>query len=148
MLKKWLSYQEYELLGPALTLGDARYVTAVARRIAALLLLEPKLDANYRDVAADAYPRPRGRSRRRRSDPRLRRPWLFLGVGWFTTPLSPSQGGFAYKVTPAQKVPVITHERTLFHSACCATPKYGGPPTIRHKIWLKSPIYWIMIAKN
>ncbi|HUI16817.1 MAG TPA: type ISP restriction/modification enzyme, partial [Alphaproteobacteria bacterium] len=59
VLKKWLSYREYELLGRALTLDEARYVTAVTRRIAALLLLEPKLDANYRAVAADAFAWPR-----------------------------------------------------------------------------------------
>lgn len=60
VLKKWLSYREHELLGRRLSLDEARHVTAVARRIAALLLLEPQLDVNYRVVAADAYPWPKG----------------------------------------------------------------------------------------
>jgi len=32
-----------------------RYVTETARRIAALLALQPALDANYRAVAGDTY---------------------------------------------------------------------------------------------
>ncbi len=59
VIKKWLSYREHALLGRALTLDEARHVTAMARRIAALLLLEPRLDANYRATAADAYPWPK-----------------------------------------------------------------------------------------
>ncbi|MCX7824491.1 MAG: N-6 DNA methylase [Verrucomicrobiae bacterium] len=48
VLKKWLSYREHELLGRALTAEEAREVTHTARRLAALLLLTPDLDANYR----------------------------------------------------------------------------------------------------
>lgn len=55
VLKKWLSYREHKLLGRALKVEEVREVTAIVRRIAALLLLGPQLDANYRAVAADTY---------------------------------------------------------------------------------------------
>ena len=48
VIKKWLSYREKELLDRSLTVEEARYVTEMARRIAAILLLSPALDANYR----------------------------------------------------------------------------------------------------
>lgn len=50
VLKKWLSYRERPLLGRPLLPAEAREFTAMVRRIAALLLLEPELDANYRAV--------------------------------------------------------------------------------------------------
>jgi hypothetical protein len=50
VLKKWLSYRERTLLGRDLTPDEARLFTQIARRIAAILLLEPQLDANYRSV--------------------------------------------------------------------------------------------------
>lgn len=52
VLKKWLSYREHALLGRALTADEAREFTHNARRIAALLLLQPELDANYQAVKA------------------------------------------------------------------------------------------------
>ena len=55
VMKKWLSYREHDLLGRALTLDEIREVTNMARRIAAILLLEPALDANYRAVKEDCY---------------------------------------------------------------------------------------------
>ena len=55
VMKKWLSYRERPLLGRDLTPDEARYVTEMARRIAAILLLEPDLDANYERVKADTY---------------------------------------------------------------------------------------------
>jgi len=58
VMKKWLSYRERELLGRPLTLDEAHYVTEMARRLAALVLLEPALDANYEAVKASAYPWP------------------------------------------------------------------------------------------
>jgi hypothetical protein len=58
VMKKWLSYREADLLGRALTRDEVREVTAMARRLAALRLLEPALDANYRAVTADVYPWP------------------------------------------------------------------------------------------
>jgi hypothetical protein len=61
VIKKWLSYREGKLLGRALTTEEARYVTAMARRIAAICLLQPDLDANYAAVKADTYPWPRAK---------------------------------------------------------------------------------------
>ena len=55
VIKKWLSYRERPLLGRDLTVDEARYVTEMARRVAAILLLEPALDKNYDTVKADAY---------------------------------------------------------------------------------------------
>ncbi|HEX5272968.1 MAG TPA: type ISP restriction/modification enzyme [Gemmataceae bacterium] len=56
VMKKWLSYREKALLGRGLTLEEVAEVTNMARRIAALLLLRPALDASYRAVKAAAYP--------------------------------------------------------------------------------------------
>jgi hypothetical protein len=47
VIKKWLSYRELGLLCRALTPDEAREVTHMARRIAALILLQPELDKNY-----------------------------------------------------------------------------------------------------
>ena len=55
VIKKWLSYRERELLGRPLTPEEAREVMNIARRIAAILLLEPALDANYESVKASCY---------------------------------------------------------------------------------------------
>jgi hypothetical protein len=55
VIKKWLSYREKPLLGRSLTPDEARYVMNVARRIAAILLMGPALDANYRAVKDDGY---------------------------------------------------------------------------------------------
>lgn len=55
VLKKWLSYREYELLGRALSKDEVRLVREIARRIAAILLLGPQLDTNYQAVKADGY---------------------------------------------------------------------------------------------
>ncbi len=55
VLKKWLSYREHSLLGRDLTPEEAREVTATARRLAALLLMQPALDANYQAARAAAF---------------------------------------------------------------------------------------------
>lgn len=55
VVKKWLSYREAGVLGRALTADEAREVTNMTRRIAALLLLEPALDANYALVKGAAF---------------------------------------------------------------------------------------------
>ncbi len=60
VMKKWLSYRERPLLGRDLKPEEARYVAEMARRIAAILLLEPALDANYERVKADTYDWPGG----------------------------------------------------------------------------------------
>ena len=56
VMKKWLSYREEKLLGRPLTKDEVRYVQEMARRIAALLLLEPALDSNYQNVKAHTFP--------------------------------------------------------------------------------------------
>jgi len=58
VMKKWLSYREEKLLRRSLTMDEAREVTNIARRIAAILLLEPDLDENYRETRADPFPWP------------------------------------------------------------------------------------------
>jgi len=55
VIKKWLSYREHELLGRAITAEEAREVTHMARRIAALILLQPELDANYLRVKTKTF---------------------------------------------------------------------------------------------
>jgi hypothetical protein len=50
VIKKWLSYREQELLERPLKLEEVTEVTQMARRIAAILLLEPELDVNYQTV--------------------------------------------------------------------------------------------------
>jgi Type ISP C-terminal specificity domain/N-6 DNA Methylase len=59
VLKKWLSYRESAILGRAITKDEAREFTQMVRRIAALLLLDPTLDANYVAVKAALYTWPR-----------------------------------------------------------------------------------------
>ena len=54
-LLKWLSYREAGILERALRVKEAREVMNTARRIAALILLQPKLDANYQKVKAAAF---------------------------------------------------------------------------------------------
>jgi hypothetical protein len=56
VLKKWLSYREHVLLGRPLSADEAREVTHNARRITALLLLQPSLDQNYAAVKAAPAP--------------------------------------------------------------------------------------------
>ena len=59
VMKKWLSYREEKRLGRALTLDELDYVTAMARRLAALVSLQAKLDENYRAVTTNGYAWPR-----------------------------------------------------------------------------------------
>jgi len=56
VIKKWLSYREERLLGRPLTKDEVRYVREMTRRIAAILLLTPALDANYQAIKADTFP--------------------------------------------------------------------------------------------
>ncbi len=55
VIKKWLSYREEKLLGRALKSEEAREVMNMARRLAAIILLQPALDYNYQSVKAHAY---------------------------------------------------------------------------------------------
>ena len=52
VLKKWLSYREETVLGRAITPDEFRHFTETARRLAALRLLGPTLDTNFRACAA------------------------------------------------------------------------------------------------
>ena len=55
VIKKWLSYREKPLLGRGLTPEEVRYVTEMARRLTALIALQPSLDDNYRNVIRTTY---------------------------------------------------------------------------------------------
>ena len=55
VLKKWLSYREQSVLGRAITVEEMRELTAIARRLAALVLLESSLDEIYQNVKQSAY---------------------------------------------------------------------------------------------
>jgi hypothetical protein len=55
VIKKWLSYREKAILGRALKNDEVMHVRDTARRIAALILLGPQLDANYAATVQDAY---------------------------------------------------------------------------------------------
>jgi hypothetical protein len=55
VIKKWLSYRERPILGRPLTADEAREVMNMARRVAAILLLEPALYANYEAVKVSTY---------------------------------------------------------------------------------------------
>jgi hypothetical protein len=55
VIKKWLSYREEQVLGRPLHPEEAREVMNMARRIAALLLLQPALDENYRQATAETW---------------------------------------------------------------------------------------------
>lgn len=62
VIKKWLSYRERSLLGRPLAKDEAREVMENARRIAALILLQPELDANYAAVKPSTYAWPAAQS--------------------------------------------------------------------------------------
>ncbi|MEQ1604468.1 MAG: type ISP restriction/modification enzyme [Pyrinomonadaceae bacterium] len=55
VIKKWLSYREFELLGRPLNLDEITEVTNMTRRIAALILMEAELNENYQRVKANVY---------------------------------------------------------------------------------------------
>jgi hypothetical protein len=55
VLKKWLSYRDQAVLGRPLTLAEAREATAIVRRLAAIVLMQPALNANYEAIRDAAY---------------------------------------------------------------------------------------------
>jgi hypothetical protein len=59
VFKKWLSYRERDVLGRPMMTAEVREATAIIRRLAALIVMQPELDKNYRDVcdATFAWPR-------------------------------------------------------------------------------------------
>ncbi len=48
VFKKWLSYREQDVLGRPLTTAEAREAVNIVRRLTALVIMGPDLDANYR----------------------------------------------------------------------------------------------------
>jgi len=59
VIKKWLSYRNSDVLDRALTDAESLEVTHMTRRIAAILLMTPRLNQNYRDVAENVYEWPK-----------------------------------------------------------------------------------------
>jgi hypothetical protein len=59
VMKKWLSYRERSLLDRPLMPAELTEGMHMTRRIAALLLLQPALDANYRAVKTACYSWPK-----------------------------------------------------------------------------------------
>jgi len=55
VLKKWLSYRDHSIIARPLSAEEVGHVQQVARRIAAVLLLGPELDASYQDCV-QAHP--------------------------------------------------------------------------------------------
>ncbi|MBK9215672.1 MAG: N-6 DNA methylase [Chloracidobacterium sp.] len=55
VMKKWLSYREFDLLGRPLSIDEVTEVTNMARRIAALVLMESELNENYNRIKADTF---------------------------------------------------------------------------------------------
>lgn len=55
VFKKWLSYREHEVLGRPITTAEAREATAIIRRLTAIIIMQPELDANYRAISETAY---------------------------------------------------------------------------------------------
>lgn len=55
VIKKWLSYREQKVLGRDLKLEEVELVSGIIRRITAILLLQPSLDASYQSVKASTF---------------------------------------------------------------------------------------------
>lgn len=59
VLKKWLSYRSFKVLGRPLKPDEIRHVAETARRISAIILMEPDLDDNYQAIKQNTYPWPK-----------------------------------------------------------------------------------------
>jgi hypothetical protein len=55
VIKKWLSYREADLLKRPISAEEAREVRDMARRIAAIILLQPALDENYKQCKDNLF---------------------------------------------------------------------------------------------
>jgi len=55
VIKKWLSYREKQILGRGLKTEEVHEVMNMARRIAAIILLQPALDVNYKTVKKSIF---------------------------------------------------------------------------------------------
>lgn len=64
VIKKWLSYRQRDILGRGLTMDEAREVMNTTRRLAAILLWQPALDANYQAIKASCYAWPEKREKK------------------------------------------------------------------------------------
>jgi hypothetical protein len=56
VVKKWLSYREYALLGRPLTIEEVGEATNIIRRVAAILLMGQELNVNYEKIKASTFP--------------------------------------------------------------------------------------------
>jgi hypothetical protein len=54
VLKKWLSYREFDVLGRVLHADEVRYFASVVRRISEILAMGPGLDAAHSSMRSDA----------------------------------------------------------------------------------------------
>jgi hypothetical protein len=61
VIKKWLSYREKVMLGRSLKVEEAEYVTEMARRLVALVLLQKELNVNYDAVKEETWSWPQQR---------------------------------------------------------------------------------------
>ena len=55
VIKKWLSYREKRMLGRGISIDETVEVRDMARRLGAIILLEPQLDENYQRVKKEVY---------------------------------------------------------------------------------------------
>jgi len=55
VIKKWLSYREKKVLGRGLKMEEVHEVMNMARRIAAIILLQPALDENYERIKKSTF---------------------------------------------------------------------------------------------
>ena len=55
VIKKWLSYREKGILGRGLKIEEVHEVLNTARRIGAIILLQPALDENYRAAKKSTF---------------------------------------------------------------------------------------------
>lgn len=55
VIKKWLSYREENVLGRPLTKEEAREVTSMVRRLAAIVLMTDELNKNYSSARDDIF---------------------------------------------------------------------------------------------
>jgi hypothetical protein len=53
VIKKWLAYREQKILGRDITVEEAREVTDMAKRIAAIISMQKQLDKNYQKMKQD-----------------------------------------------------------------------------------------------
>lgn len=55
VLKKWLSYRDFEVIGRPMTVAEAREATTIVRRLTAYVLMQPALDASYEAIKASVF---------------------------------------------------------------------------------------------